>query len=118
MAKKKRTVRKGISTRDVERWKRDLRLAQKRVDDSVVFLRGVDIELDRLETQKRSILANVPVMERVRDDAKRKVRYYESNISKYERISHARKRLAEEERKLKSMEALERERQFGRNIAK
>ncbi len=117
MVKKKKVARRSISTRDVERWKKDLRLAQKRVDESVVFLRGVDIELERIERQKESILANVPVMERMRDDAKRKIRYYEKSISKYERIAHARKRLAEEERKLKHMEALERERQFGRNTA-
>ena len=116
MAKKKARRRgRGITVADVERWKRDKVRAQARLDDAAVFLRGVDIELERIEQQKESILARIQPMERKRDEAKAKIAYYEKNLNRFERIAYAKKRLAEEERKLASMEAVERERLHGRN---
>lgn len=115
---KKAFLRKTVTKSQVDTWKRNMVGAQKRLDRSVVFLRGVDVKLEQIEQQKQSILASCPVMEKMRDDARKKIRFYDDNIKMYERIANARKRLAEEERKLRHMEGVDRERQFGRNIAK
>ena len=108
---------RNITTAQVQEWKKRLKKAAERKDHAIVFLRGVDIKLAELDRQREAILASVPKMERQKEHAHGKIAYYERNIDRYEKTAKARKKLAEAERELRALEAQERLRSYGRNIA-